>query len=218
MFLERLNWGEGIVLCVGTLSHRLGPQTEQKEGFFFHNICTNFPTFIPFLTEDTMWQSPGANIPSLLLLSQHSEPWFGVHCLWGQWILCTSILMWTHWVKETPSLIWKLAWLKKTANLCKNEAFVKRWSTEKELKMPDNSWLTVDEGILWLREIIIFKWVLWEKPNSLKGKAQKTWPSLILKGTEWWERYQHVWRASVAVTVFLVPDLRLEMLPLQGMN
>jgi hypothetical protein len=51
---------------------------------------------------------------------------------------------------------------------------VKRWPTEKELKMPDNSWLTVDEGILWLREIIIFKWVLWEKPNSLKGKAQKT--------------------------------------------
>lgn len=48
---------------------------------------------------------------------------------------------------------------------------VKRLPTENELKMPDNSWLTVDEGILWLREMIIFKWVLCVKPNSLKREG-----------------------------------------------
>jgi hypothetical protein len=35
------------------------------------------------------------------------------------------------------------------------EAFIKRCPTEKELEMPDVPWLSVDEGILRLREIAV---------------------------------------------------------------
>jgi hypothetical protein len=37
------------------------------------------------------------------------------------------------------------------------EVFIKRWPTEKELEMPDISWLCVDEGILRLREIAMLE-------------------------------------------------------------
>ena len=37
------------------------------------------------------------------------------------------------------------------------EAFVKRWPTEKELEMPAMPWVSVDEGMLRLREIAVLE-------------------------------------------------------------
>jgi hypothetical protein len=54
------------------------------------------------------------------------------------------------------ALIWKLTQLKngvKILSKCLTEAFIKRWPTEKKVKMPDILWLSVDTGILRLREV-----------------------------------------------------------------
>ena len=45
------------------------------------------------------------------------------------------------------------------ASLNVAEAFVKRWSAEKELEMPDSPWLSIDEGILRLWETAVLEWV-----------------------------------------------------------
>ena len=56
---------------------------------------------------------------------------------------------------------------KKVSSLfeCLIEVFVKRWSTERELEMPDIPWLNADEGILRLRKITVLGWVHHIKPN-----------------------------------------------------
>lgn len=41
----------------------------------------------------------------------------------------------------------------KILSKCLTEAFIKRWPTEKKVKMPDILWLIVDTGILRLREV-----------------------------------------------------------------
>jgi hypothetical protein len=47
---------------------------------------------------------------------------------------------------------------------------------EKELKMPDISWLSVDEGILRLREIAVLEWIHCVKPNLPQWKGPKDMP------------------------------------------
>ena len=50
-------------------------------------------------------------------------------------------------------------------------------ATEKELEMPAIPWLSVDEGILRLREIAVLEWVHYVNDILHNGKAQKTCPS-----------------------------------------
>jgi hypothetical protein len=45
------------------------------------------------------------------------------------------------------------------------EVFIKRWPTGKELEMPDIPWISVDDGILKLREIAMLEWIYCVKPN-----------------------------------------------------
>ena len=40
------------------------------------------------------------------------------------------------------------------------EVFIKRWPTGNDLEMPDIPWLSVDEGILRLREIAMLEWII----------------------------------------------------------
>jgi hypothetical protein len=45
------------------------------------------------------------------------------------------------------------------------EAFIKRWPTEKKLEVHGILWFSVDDGILWLREIAVLEWIHCVKPN-----------------------------------------------------
>ena len=45
------------------------------------------------------------------------------------------------------------------------EVFIKRWPTGNDLEMPDIPWLSVDEGILRLREIAMLEWIYCVKHN-----------------------------------------------------
>lgn len=81
---------------------------------------------------------------------------------------------------EILGLIWKLTSYKKGVRSLFEwlaEAFLKRWPTEKELEVPHIPWLSVDEGILRLRETAMLEWIQCVKPNPPQWKAQKTSPS-----------------------------------------
>ena len=56
------------------------------------------------------------------------------------------------------------------------EAFVKSWPTEKELEMPDSPRLSVDEGILRLREIARLEWIRCVNPNPLQWAGPEDRP------------------------------------------
>ncbi|KAL6037658.1 hypothetical protein STEG23_020039 [Scotinomys teguina] len=56
------------------------------------------------------------------------------------------------------------------------EVFVKRWPAEKELEMPDVPWLSVDEGILRLREIAMLEWVYCVKPHPPQWEGPEDMP------------------------------------------
>ena len=42
---------------------------------------------------------------------------------------------------------------------CLLMSFIKRWPTVNDLEIPDILWLSVDEGILRLREIAMLEWI-----------------------------------------------------------
>lgn len=88
------------------------------------------------------------------------------------------------------------------------EVFIKRWPTGNDLEMPDIPWLSVDEGILRLREIAMLEWIYcvkhncphWEGPedmpftSSIRRKLVRGAPA-HLKG--------------FVLSLFLVPDLSI---------
>ncbi|XP_026641285.1 Friend virus susceptibility protein 1-like [Microtus ochrogaster] len=88
------------------------------------------------------------------------------------------------------------------------EAFIKRWPTEKELEMPDLSWLSVDEGILRLREIAMLEWVYCVKsePSQWEGPEDMPFTSPIRRKMV---RGAPAHLKSFVVALFLVPNLRI---------
>ena len=54
--------------------------------------------------------------------------------------------------------------------------FIKRWPIEKELEMPDIPWLSVDEGILRLRQIAVLEWVQCVKLNTQQWEGPEDMP------------------------------------------
>jgi hypothetical protein len=56
------------------------------------------------------------------------------------------------------------------------EVFIKRRPTEKELEMPDIPWLSVDKGILRLREIAMLEWICCVKPNPPQWEGPEDMP------------------------------------------
>jgi hypothetical protein len=56
------------------------------------------------------------------------------------------------------------------------EVSIKRWPTGNDLKIPDIPWLSVDEGILRLREIAMLEWIYCEKPNLPQGECPEDMP------------------------------------------
>lgn len=87
-------------------------------------------------------------------------------------------------------------------------AFIKRWPTEKELEMPDLPWLSVDEGILRLREIAMLEWMYCVKPNPPQWEGPEDMPFTnpirrkMVRGAP-----AHL--KSFVVALFLVPNLRV---------
>lgn len=63
-------------------------------------------------------------------------------------------------IKKWYKFVWMVA-----------EAFVKRWSTAKELEIPDIPWLSVDDGILRLREFEILDCICCVKFNSTQWEG-----------------------------------------------
>ncbi|EGW01337.1 Friend virus susceptibility protein 1 [Cricetulus griseus] len=88
------------------------------------------------------------------------------------------------------------------------EAFIKRWPTEKELEMPDLPWLSVDEGILRLREIAMLEWIYCVQPNPPQWESPEDMPFTnpirrkMVRGAP-----AHL--KSFVVALFLVPNLRV---------
>ena len=86
--------------------------------------------------------------------------------------------------------------------------FIKRWPTEKELEMPDIPWLSVDEGILRLREIAVLEWVhcVESNPPQWEGPEHMSFTNpmrcYLVRGAP-----AHL--KSFVVSHFLVPDLRV---------
>jgi hypothetical protein len=87
------------------------------------------------------------------------------------------------------------------------EELIKRWTTEKELEMPDIPWLSVDKGILRLRESAILEWIHSVKPNPLQWEGPEDIPftnpirCTLVRGVP-------VQLKSFVLVPFLVPDLR----------
>ena len=87
------------------------------------------------------------------------------------------------------------------------EAFIKRWPTEK-LEMPDIPWLSVDEGIISFREIVMLEWIRCIIPNSPQWEGPEDMPFTspirckLVRGAP-----THL--KSFVLALFLVPDLRL---------
>lgn len=110
---------------------------------------------------------------------------------------------------ESLGLIWKLVQLKRRpkfvgmfGSICSKMAY---WT---ELEMPDSPWLSVDEGILRLREIVMLERVCCVKPNPPPWEAQKTCPSPILWDAEWWGVPAQV-MDELCCHLFFVPNLRV---------
>jgi hypothetical protein len=88
------------------------------------------------------------------------------------------------------------------------EVFIKRWPTEKELEMPAIPWLSVDEGILRLREIAMLKWIRCVKPNPPQWEGPEDMPFTspirrkLVRGAP-----AHL--KNFVLALFLVPDLRV---------
>lgn len=57
-----------------------------------------------------------------------------------------------------------------------SEAFVKRCPIERELKMFDIPWLSIDEWILRLREIAVVEWISYIKPNPPQWTGSEDMP------------------------------------------
>ena len=56
------------------------------------------------------------------------------------------------------------------------EVFIKRWPTGNDLEMPDIPWLSVDEGILRLREIAMLEWIYCVKHNCPQWEGPEDMP------------------------------------------
>jgi hypothetical protein len=56
------------------------------------------------------------------------------------------------------------------------EVFIKRWPTGNDLEMPDIPWLSVDKGILRLREIAMLEWIYCVKPNPPQWEGPEDMP------------------------------------------
>ena len=86
--------------------------------------------------------------------------------------------------------------------------FVKRWPTEKELEMPDIPWLSVDEGILRLREIAMLEWIYCVKPSAQQWEGPEDMPFTnpirrkMVRGAP-----AHL--KSFVLSLLLVPNLRV---------
>jgi hypothetical protein len=87
------------------------------------------------------------------------------------------------------------------------EAIIKRWPTEKELKIPDIPWLSVEEGILRLKEIAVLEWIHCVKLNPPQWEGPENRPfrnpvrPKLVRGAP-----AHL--KSFVLVLFLVPDLR----------
>jgi hypothetical protein len=80
---------------------------------------------------------------------------------------------------EILGLIRKLASLKKGVKSLFEwlaEVFIKRWPTGNDLEMPNIPWLSVDEGILRLREIAMLEWICCVKPNLQQWEGPEDMP------------------------------------------
>ncbi|XP_052048775.1 Friend virus susceptibility protein 1-like [Apodemus sylvaticus] len=88
------------------------------------------------------------------------------------------------------------------------EVFIKRWPTEKELEMPDIPWLSVEEGILRLREIAMLEWIHCVKPNAQQWEGPEDMPFTnpirrkMVRGAP-----AHL--KSFVLSLLLVPNLRV---------
>ncbi|XP_031204443.1 Friend virus susceptibility protein 1-like [Mastomys coucha] len=88
------------------------------------------------------------------------------------------------------------------------EVFVKRWPTEKELEMPDIPWLSIDEGILRLREIAMLEWIHCVKPTAQQWEGPEDMPFTnpirrkMVRGAP-----AHL--KGFVLSLLLVPDLRI---------
>jgi hypothetical protein len=88
------------------------------------------------------------------------------------------------------------------------EVFIKRWPTEKELEMPDIPWLSVDEGILRLREIAMLEWIRCVKPNLPQWEGPEDTPFTspirrkLVRGAP-----AHL--KNFVLALFLVPNIRV---------
>jgi hypothetical protein len=85
------------------------------------------------------------------------------------------------------------------------EVFIKRWPTGNDLEMPDIPWLSVDEGILRLREIAMPKWIYCVKPNLPQWEDMPFTNSIRCKLV----RGAPAHLKSFVLALFLVPDLSI---------
>lgn len=86
------------------------------------------------------------------------------------------------------------------------EAFIKRWPTEKELEMPDIPWLSVDEGILRLREIAMLEWIHYPNPPQWKDPEDMPFTNPIRRKLV---RGAPAHLKSFVLSLLLVPNLRV---------
>ena len=88
------------------------------------------------------------------------------------------------------------------------EVFIKRWPTGNDLEMPDIPWLSVDEGILRLREIAMLEWIYCVKPNCPQWEGPEDMPFTssirrkLVRGAP-----AHL--KGFVLSLFLVPDLSI---------
>ena len=88
------------------------------------------------------------------------------------------------------------------------EVFIKRWPTGNDLEMRDIPWLSVDEGILRLREIAMLEWICCVKPNPPQWEGPEDMPFTspirrkLVRGAP-----AHL--KGFVLSLFLVPDLSI---------
>ncbi|CCD13216.1 unnamed protein product [Trypanosoma congolense IL3000] len=88
------------------------------------------------------------------------------------------------------------------------EVFIKRWPTGNDLEMPDIPWLSVDEGILRLREIAMLEWIYCVKHNCPQWEGPEDMPFTssirrkLVRGAP-----AHL--KGFVLSLFLVPDLSI---------
>lgn len=86
------------------------------------------------------------------------------------------------------------------------EVWIKRWSTVKELEVPEIPWLSVDGGIQRLREIGMLKWIFCLKPNPAHWEAPGAMP-FAPAVRHWLVRGRAADLKSTAIALLCVPDL-----------